>query len=84
MWKGKSAEMKNNIKFKGRLRYYMYGPMFLTIILLFMNIPMYLYELQAGLITSAFTVVYFIVVTISFHKSKPFFMNELINKLLVI
>ena len=79
MWKGKSAEMKNNIKFKGRLRYYMYGPMFLTIILLFMNIPMYLYELQAGLITSAFTVVYFIVVTISFHKSKPFFMNELIN-----
>lgn len=79
MWKGKSAEMKNNIKFKGRLRYYMYGPMLLTIILLFMNIPMYLYELQAGLITSAFTVVYFIVVTISFHKSKPFFMNELIN-----
>ena len=71
--------MKKNIKFKGHFRYYMYGPILLTILLILMNIPMYLYEWRAGLLTSAFTVVYFIVVTAFYHRSKPFFMNELIN-----
>ncbi|KAI4451019.1 hypothetical protein C823_005557 [Eubacterium plexicaudatum ASF492] len=71
--------MKNKIKFKGRLKYYMYVPMLLTILLVFMNIPMYLYELRAGMLTSAFTAVYFAMVTISYHRSKPFFMNELIT-----
>lgn len=57
----------------------MYGPMLLAILLVLMNIPMYFYQKEAGLAISVFTVVYCIVVTVSFHRSKPYFMNELIN-----
>ncbi len=71
--------MKKSIKFKGRLRNYLYWPMLLTVLLVLMSIPMYFYQQEAGLLMSAFTAVYFIVVTVSFHRSKPFFMNELIN-----
>ncbi|MCI9610516.1 MAG: DHH family phosphoesterase [Eubacterium sp.] len=71
--------MKKSIKFKGRLRNYMYGPMLLAVLLVLMNIPMYFYQKEAGLAISVFTVVYCIVVTVSFHRSKPYFMNELIN-----
>lgn len=71
--------MKKSIKFKGGLRNYMYGPMLLAVLLVLMNIPMYFYQKEAGLAISVFTVVYCIVVTVSFHRSKPYFMNELIN-----
>lgn len=71
--------MKKSIKFKGRLLNYMYGPMLLAVLLVLMNIPMYFYQKEAGLAISVFTVVYCIVVTVSFHRSKPYFMNELIN-----
>ncbi len=57
----------------------MYGPMLLAVLLVLMNIPMYFYQKEAGLAISVFTVVYCIVVTVSFHRSKPYFMNELIN-----
>ena len=71
--------MKKNIKFKGRLRNYMFRPMLLTILLILMNVPMYLYRLETGLMSSAFTAVYFIVVCTTYHKNKPLFERELIN-----
>ncbi len=57
----------------------MYGPMLLTIPLALMNVPMYFYQMEAGFMASAFTVVYFIVVTVTFQKSKPYLVNELVN-----
>ena len=71
--------MKKNIKFKGHFRYYMYGPILLTILLILMNIPMYFYQMEAGLMSSVFTVVYFIVVTLSFQRSKTYLLGELVN-----
>lgn len=71
--------MKRNIKFKGRLRNYMYSPILLTILLVFINIPMYFYHLEAGLAVSAFVLVYFTVVMLNYQRNKPFFVNELIN-----
>ena len=53
--------------------------MLLAVLLVLMIIPMYFYQKEAGLAISVFTVVYCIVVTVSFHRSKPYFMNELIN-----
>lgn len=71
--------MKRNIKFKGRLRNYMYSPILLTILLVFINIPMYFYHLEAGLAISAFVLVYFTAVMLNYQRNKPFFVNELIN-----
>ena len=71
--------MKRSIKFKGRLRNYMYSPIVLTILLVCMNIPLYFYQIEAGLAVSAFVVIYFAAVTVNYQKNKPFFVNELIN-----
>lgn len=71
--------MKKNIKFKGRLRNYLLSPMLLTILLILMNVPIYIYQLRAGLMVSAFVVIYFIVVFTIYHKNKALFVNELIN-----
>lgn len=71
--------MKRNIKFKGRLRNYMYSPILLTVLLVFMNIPIYYYQLEAGFVTTGFTLVYFLIVTLNYQRNKPFFVNELIN-----
>ncbi len=57
----------------------MYGPILLTILLILMNIPMYFYQMEAGLMASVFTVVYFIVVTLSFQRSKTYLLGELVN-----
>lgn len=71
--------MNNNFKLKGRLRNYMIMPMLLTIVLALMNIPMYLYQLELGLLASAFTGIYFLVVSINYQRNKRLFVNELIN-----
>ncbi len=71
--------MKKNIKFKGRLRNYLLSPMLLTILLILMNVPIYIYQLRAGLMVSAFVVIYFVVVFTISHKNKALFVNELIN-----
>ena len=71
--------MKKNIKFKGLLRNYLLSPMLLTILLILMNVPIYIYQLRAGLMVSAFVVIYFIVVFTIYHKNKALFVNELIN-----
>lgn len=57
----------------------MISPMLLTILLILMNAPIYIYQLKAGLIVSAFVVIYFILVTTIYHKNKALFVNELIN-----
>lgn len=57
----------------------MISPMLLTILLILMNIPIYIYEIKAGLMVSAFTVIYFIIVTVNYHRNKTAFVNELIN-----
>lgn len=71
--------MKKNIKFKGRLRNYLLSPMLLTILLILMNVPIYIYQLRAGLMVSDFVVIYFVVVFTIYHKNKALFVNELIN-----
>lgn len=71
--------MKKNIKFKGRLRNYLLSPMLLTILLILMNVPIYIYQLRAGLMVSAFVVIYFVVVFTIYNKNKALFVNELIN-----
>lgn len=57
----------------------MLGPILLTILLVLLNIPMYVYQMESGLAVSAFILVYFIFVTVNYHKNKPLFLNELVN-----
>ena len=71
--------MKRNIKLKGRLRNYMYWPMVLTILLAVFNVPVYMINTKSGCVVTVFTVIYFIVVCLSYNYNKPVLVNELIS-----
>lgn len=71
--------MKQNIKLKGRLRNYMFWPLILTILLVLLNIPIYMINVKSGCVVTGFTVVYFIIVSLSYNHNKPVLVNELIT-----
>lgn len=71
--------MKQKLKFKGRLRNYLNWPLYLTILLFLLNIPIYFTDREAGLMVTGFLVVYAICVSLSYLKNKPALMNEMIN-----
>lgn len=71
--------MKNNIRFRGKLRSYLYGPLILTILLAVMNIPIYLWDVKSGMVFSGFTAIYFIVELVTYYYTKPRLVNEIIN-----
>ena len=71
--------MKRNIKLKGQLRNYMYWPLILTILLVVLNVPIYMINTKSGAVVSCFTVIYFVIVCISYNYNKPVLVNELIS-----
>lgn len=58
---------------------YLRTPILLTILLIFMNIVIYIIDVRCGIVVSAFSVLYFIVVLTLYFKYKPEIMNELIG-----
>lgn len=71
--------MKNDIKFKGKLRNYLYWPIYLTIILILIDIGMFFYDVHSGEVLSVFTAIYFVVEMVLYYYNKPHLVNEIIN-----
>ncbi len=71
--------MKNNVKLKGKLRTYLCWPLILTGLLVILNIFIYVYDVKAGAVVTGFTIVYFLVMLLSYQRNKPMLVNELIN-----
>lgn len=70
---------KTNIKLKGKLRRYLNWPLYLTIVLILMDIAMYAQDIQMGAEFSGFIVLYVIIVLISNRRNRPLLINELVN-----
>lgn len=70
---------KTNIKLKGKLRRYLNWPLYLTIVLILMDIAMCAQDIQMGAEFSGFIVLYVIIVLISNRRSRPLLINELVN-----
>lgn len=71
--------MKQNIKLRGKLGSCIRWPLFLTILLVAINVPLYFWDVKAAGIVSGFIVLYFLIVFFSYYASKPIVINELIN-----
>lgn len=71
--------MKSSIRFKGKLRNYLYWPMFLTVLLVIMNVPIYFYDRKCGILITGFTIIYFVVEMAFYQRNKPHLVNEIIN-----
>lgn len=71
--------MDKNFKFKGRLRSYLNSPMYLTILLFILNIPIYFEDLRAAVMVSVFLLIYFICVITSYIRNKSLFVREMVD-----
>ncbi len=71
--------MEQNLKLKGRLRNYLYLPLYLTILLVLLNIPVYLTDRRAGAMVTFFSAIYFVCVFTVFLHNKPILTREMIN-----
>lgn len=71
--------MKNHISYKGQLKIYMGWPIYLSILLILMQIPIYLWDRRAGYALTAYTIVYLVTVIIIYYSSKPRMANEIIS-----
>lgn len=67
------------MKLKGRLKSTLTWPLLLTIFLVIMNIAVYFANIRAGLVVTLFTVVYFLIVTVSYVYHKQNLVEELVN-----
>ena len=71
--------MKTRMKVKGRIRTYMRFSIYLGFLLLAVTLAMYLIDLTAALILTAFTVLYFAITLTLYFYNKPVIMNELVS-----
>ena len=68
--------MRQNLKLKGRLQNYLSWPLILMIPFIIINIPVYLENVEAGGLISAFLVVYFVCVFVAYQRTKPVLIDE--------
>lgn len=69
----------NRIRLKGRLRTYLQSTLLLGVLLALINVIIYFVSIGAGILLSAFVVVYFVIVFLLMSYNKPIIMNELIS-----
>ncbi|MCM1057491.1 MAG: DHH family phosphoesterase [Firmicutes bacterium] len=71
--------MKKRIRLKGHIKSYIQFSIYLGILLLFVDVAVLLIHLQAGLLLTGYTVVYYIITLSLYFYNKPIIMNELIS-----
>lgn len=71
--------MKQNVKLKGQLRFYMQWPAIMTILLIAMNIWIFKLDRKAGITMSAFIVVYVVIAGITYFYSRSLIMADLVE-----
>ena len=71
--------MKSKVKIKGRLRTFMHTSLLMGILLTAVDVWIYVINVNAGLILSAFVIVYLIVTLFLFKLNRSVIMNELIS-----
>lgn len=69
--------MNEKFKLKGQLKRFMQWPLFLTLLLCVVNVPVYLLNVKAGLVMTAGILVYFALAMILFRYNKPLIFKEL-------
>lgn len=71
--------MNKNIKLKGRLKGYLGWPIYLTVLLVIVQVPIYFYDRNAGFVLTGFTAVYFGSVMFAYKRNKPYLIGEIVS-----
>ncbi len=70
--------MDDRLKLKGRMGRFVQWPLYLSLLLIGMNVLVYLVDVRSGLLVSVGILVYIGIAVLLFRRSKPKIMNELI------
>ena len=71
--------MKKNVKLNGQLRLYVRWPLYLTLLLIGMNIWIYVISRDAGMIMAVFVLIYAAVAGILYVSNQPVLYTELVS-----
>ena len=71
--------MKQKIKFKGRLGIFFHWPLIITIILAFLNIGVYAYDVKSGVIVSAFIMLFAISTAVVYILNQQYLVQEMVG-----
>lgn len=71
--------MRQDVKWKGKLKGYTQTPLVLTALFGAMDVWMYVLNIKAGVLGSVFVGIYFFVMLFVYWRNKPILMNELID-----
>ncbi|MBP5454784.1 MAG: DHH family phosphoesterase [Lachnospiraceae bacterium] len=71
--------MKNKIKIKGKMRFYLWSAMALGLVLVLIDIYLYTIDVTAGFAVNAFLVLYFAVTLLHLFRGSNMIVYELIN-----
>ena len=71
--------MKNTVKLKGRMKSYLQSSLYLGFLLAVVDVLVYMLDYRAGLVVTAFLILYFAIALSMMLYNKPVIMNELIS-----
>ena len=71
--------MKKNVKLNGQLRLYVRWPLYLTLLLIGMNIWIYVISHDAGMVMAVFVLVYAAVAAVLYVSNQPVLYTELVS-----
>lgn len=75
----KGCGMKSSIKFKGKLKKYLYMPMMLSVLLIIFNGAVYIKDVAVGVMFSCMIVIYLVVLAVFYRKYRPKLAQEMVN-----
>jgi c-di-AMP phosphodiesterase-like protein len=70
--------MDDKIKFKGPMKHYIRWPIYLSILLVILNVLVYMTDIKAGVITSAGIVFYIVIAVFLMQRYRPTILNDLV------
>jgi len=71
--------MKKKVKLQGSLKAYLCWPIYMTLLLVAMNVSMYIIDQTAGFVMTAFVLIYFVVAFLLYFLRRPNIAGDLIR-----
>lgn len=72
------ASMNDQLNLNGRMQSYLRWPLYLSLLLVVINIPVYYLNVQAGVVVSIGILIYVLVAGILFRYHRPLLLNDLV------
>ena len=70
--------MNNKVKFKGPMKHFMRWPLYLSVLVVLLDLLVFIVSVKAGILVSAGTVIYIFIAVQLFRYHKPLIVNDMI------